>query len=164
MPPKTPKKKSTRSETSWSISDLFDLDSPPDTKSARRRARQKANKASKITNSPKQPVNSPGSESGITYSNVVTQTKKKESESEASSEEDKDNSTGELKEEEESQSSTREKEPENEESENEDSEDSEDKKVPTPQAKMGSNATPFDAKLEHVLVNYFSALGANNEF
>ena len=152
MPPKTPKKKSTRSETSWSISDLFDLDSPPDTKSARRRARQKANKASKIANSPKQPVNSPGSESGITYSNVVTQTKKKESESEASSEEDKDNSTGELKKEEESQSSTREKEPENEESENEESED---KKGPTPQVKMGSNAPPFDAKLEHVLVNYF---------
>ena len=105
----------------------------------------------------------PGSESAITSSIVVTETKKKESQSEASSEEDEDSSThsGKLKKEKESQSSTcSEGSKEDKGSKNEESDEEED---PTSQAKMSTPNTPFDVKLEHVLVNYFFALGVDHE-
>ena len=146
MPPKKPGK-ITRSEASRQqlhIESLGSVGSPPKTS---RRARQKVKKqASKSANSPKKRVNSPGSESGITSSNVVTETKKKESQSAASSEEDEDTSThsGESKKEEESQSSTRSE--ESKEDKGSKNKESDKEKGPTSQAKM-SNTTPFDAKL-----------------
>ena len=107
MPPKKPGN-ITRSEASRQqlhIESLGSVGSPP-TK-ASRRARQKVKKqASKSANSPKKQVNLPGSESAITSSIVVIETKKKESQVKPSSEDKESSTRSEGSKKEESQSLT----------------------------------------------------------
>ena len=108
--------------------------------------------------SPKKQVNLPGSESGITASIVVTETKKKESQVEPSSEDEECSTQSERSKKEESRSPTCSK--ESKKDEGSQNKESDGKESPATQAKM---STLFDKKLEHLLIIYLSATGVNHD-
>ena len=120
---------------------------------------KKQSQPSKSATSPSKqaPVNLPGSKSGITASIVVTATKRKESRVESN--EDKENSIqSEESKKEEKESPTRSKESKKDKESQHKGSDGEES--PATKAKM---STPFDTKLEHLLINYLSATRVNHD-
>ena len=117
---------------------------------------KKQSQRSKSTTSPSKKLNSPGSESGITASIVVTETKKKESQVESSSEDDESSTLSEGTKAEEQQSPTHSEESKKDEG----LQNKEPEGDPATQANM---STTFDMKLEHVFNNYLSATGADHD-
>ena len=154
------KHRSTKSKTQKKIEEtqinsLAEASTPVKPKS---RPKKQSQPSKSATSPSKQAlVNTPGSERGIIASIVVTATKKKGSQVKSSEDKESFTRSEELKKEEEesptqSKESKKDKELKHKESDKEES--------PVFQAKM---STPFDTKLEHLLINYLSAIGVDHD-